>query len=192
MQKFQTSMCIALLVGLTCSMSVVGAEELVVENPNDIQLSDQHIEMMLDAVKAYVYKRPPAADTMKIYNPVNSEEMTLRHIRTLPTGDCLRNLGGGWLLICAQFYDAAISPRDYEKDPSAVDIYDVGFVIESITEVESTELEGSELDIRIPKKMMIRKAAILGINGEAIREYVKGPDGAWETRLVEDAGQSAE
>ena len=156
-------------------------------------LTDEHMAELLFKVKSYVNFKPPGKDTFRLYDPLDGEEVLIRHVETRLTDDCFRNLGGGYLLVCADFVDAEPSLKGKKmvvvKDGKEVEVdvnsyYTVGFLIKAETTSTEVTVDNAPVEVLLAGNMKVEKAGILAKNGIVLRKWEKNEKGTWITRVA--------
>ena len=194
----------AVFIGSLALTAAHAAHHEKPKDPRSLGLSDEHILKIGRTIDAYVYMTGRTKQTLNLFDPIVSEPINLKHKKTQLSGDCLRNLGDGFLLACAEFefIDLTLDEEEKEKQQKErqekidagepveeIDRYIVGFLISDETKSKDINVGGAPIKTNFVGDMKVIKAGILEKNGQPIREWVKNADGAWETKLIVPAAQ---
>jgi len=153
------------------------------------RLSSTELVEFVDAVKGYVYGKPPTPETMKVFDVQKNGVVILKYVGIHADQSCHENLGNGFYAVCADMVEVSEDILKMKDDEAAVaedaDEYVLYFICRRKTEKEERVDDGYTYEATPLDQVTVRDVVIKSVNGEDRVTVTLGEDGMWRAEPIE-------
>jgi hypothetical protein len=136
-------------------------------------LNDTEKVDVSDAIKGYVYMKPPTRDSLKVFDAVKGDVVVLTFKRLVldkSQGGCATKGANGYLAVCGEF----TSPEG--------ETYVLIFVLHRQDAREEVWTDGNMTKRKTLGKMVVRDVIIGSVDGVKRQEWTQDAQGFWHSK----------